>query len=83
MTDCEVCLRPTVDIVTVAFTSNTVCVVAFCRDCTTAVFQLMADRYNQAIDEQNETVRELVRWFGIDGNNPKVDDPAESEASNE
>jgi hypothetical protein len=40
--------------------------VRVCRDCLSAVFRVMVDRWNASIDEANESVRWLLRQLGLD-----------------
>lgn len=66
MNDCEVCLKPTIETTTVTFADGADVVAAeFCRDCLTAVFKLMADRYNEAVDANNRAVADMMRIFRI------------------
>lgn len=67
MDDCEVCLQPTFDLVQVTFQDDETAVpVRFCRECVTAIIQVMTNRYNEAIDQQNAWVDQLCRTLGIE-----------------
>lgn len=67
--ECEVCLTPTVDIITFTIEAAPHSVhVHACRDCATAVFKAMAERYNAAVDENNRNVDALLRWLDIERN---------------
>lgn len=67
MDDCEVCLRPSIDPLTVTFAADDIetFAVRYCRECVTFVFERMAQRYRQAVADNNAAVGEMKRMFGI------------------
>ena len=73
MDECEVCLKPSIDPSVVTFSAASLAErvdVQFCTDCLTAVFQLMAERYNAAVEEGNAAVEEMLRFFKIPADPP-------------
>lgn len=66
--DCEICLEPDSGhaLVTIEVPEQDPCPINFCRECLQLVFEAMVVRYNAAVTENNESVRQFMRMFGIE-----------------
>jgi hypothetical protein len=69
MTDCGVCMKPTVTPVIVTFEVPGIDAeaVAYCTECIVVVFEAMVKRYRESIEAQNEVVTALLRRLGVEG----------------
>jgi len=68
MTDCEVCLRPTISPVIVTFKIDGIepTDVAYCTECTVVVFEAMVKRYKEMLAARNGEVAQVLRMLGVD-----------------
>jgi hypothetical protein len=70
METCDVCLQDAPPVVAGRFSAVdeddvAPVTVRFCRDCAGALFQLLKRRYQQAVEDGNRAVSQMLRILGI------------------